>query len=53
MNAIDLLQKQVQKRMKTDPAHDFNHIMRVYKNAQKLCKKEKGNAWKTRAQETC
>ena len=26
--------------MKNDPAHDFNHIMRVYKNAQKLCKKE-------------
>jgi uncharacterized protein len=43
MKVIDLLQKQVQQRMKTDPAHDFNHIMRVYKNAQKLCKKEKGN----------
>ena len=43
MKVVDLLQKQVQKRMKTDPAHDFNHIMRVYKNAQKLCKKEKGN----------
>ncbi len=43
MKVIDLLQKQVQQRMKTDPAHDFNHIMRVYKNAQKLCKKEKAN----------
>ncbi len=43
MKVVDLLQKQVQKRMKTDPAHDFNHIMRVYKNAQKLCKKEKAS----------
>ena len=43
MKVVDLLQKQVQQKMKTDPAHDFNHIMRVYKNAQKLCKKEKGN----------
>ncbi len=43
MNAIDLLQKQVRQRMKNDPSHDFNHIMRVYKNAQKLCKKEKAN----------
>ncbi len=41
MKVIDLLQKQVKQRMKTDTAHDFNHIMRVYKNAQKLCKKEK------------
>ncbi len=43
MNVIDLLQKQVRQRMKNDPSHDFNHIMRVYKNAQKLCKKEKAN----------
>lgn len=43
MKVIDLLQKQVQQRMKTDTAHDFNHIMRVYKNAQKLCKKEKAS----------
>ncbi len=43
MDSIDSLQKQVQKRMKNDPAHDFNHIMRVYKNAKKLCKKEKAN----------
>lgn len=43
MNVIDLLQKQVKQRMKNDPSHDFNHIMRVYKNAQKLCKKEKAN----------
>ena len=44
MNEIDLLQELVKKRMKNDPAHDFNHIMRVYKNAQKLCRKEKVNS---------
>ena len=43
MDSVDLLQKQVQQRMKNDPAHDFNHVMRVYKNAQKLCKREKAN----------
>jgi uncharacterized protein len=43
MKVIDLLQKQVKQKMKNDPAHDFNHVMRVYKNAQKLCKKEKAN----------
>ena len=29
--------------MKNDPAHDFTHIMRVYKNAENLCKKENAN----------
>jgi uncharacterized protein len=43
MKIIDLLQKQVKQKIKNDPAHDFNHTMRVYKNAQKLCKKEKAN----------
>jgi uncharacterized protein len=43
MKVIDLLQTIVKQKMKNDPAHDFNHIMRVYKNAQKLCKKEKVN----------
>ena len=43
MKEIELLQKQVQQKMKNDSAHDFNHVMRVYKNAQKLCKKEKAN----------
>ena len=28
---------------KNDPAHDFEHIMRVYKNAQRIGKKEKVN----------
>ena len=43
MKVVDVLQKQIQQIMKSESAHDFNHIMRVYKNAQKLCKKEKVN----------
>jgi uncharacterized protein len=35
------LEKEVKIRMSNDSAHDFEHIMRVYKNAQKICKKEK------------
>jgi uncharacterized protein len=34
------LQKEVQKRIKNDPAHDFEHIMRVCKNAKKIAKHE-------------
>lgn len=43
MNKIQLISKFVKKQVKNDSAHDFNHIMRVYKNAQKLCKKEKAD----------
>ncbi len=43
MEVIESLQKQVKLFMKNDPAHDFSHILRVFKNAQKLCKTEKGN----------
>ena len=43
MKVLDLLQAEVKKIIKNDPAHDFEHIMRVYKNAQKICKKEKVN----------
>jgi len=43
MTIIEILQKQVRQRMKNDSAHDFDHIMRVYKNAEKICKKEKAN----------
>jgi uncharacterized protein len=43
MTVINLLQKLVKQKMKNDSAHDFNHVMRVYNNAQKLCKKEKAN----------
>ena len=27
--------------VKNDPAHDFEHILRVYKNAEKICKTQK------------
>ena len=38
------LKNEVEKRLaKSDPAHDFEHIMRVYKNAEKIGKKEKAN----------
>lgn len=43
MNDVELLQKYVKQRMENDPAHDFAHIMRVFNNAKKLCKKEKAN----------
>ncbi|WP_371504717.1 HD domain-containing protein [Nitrosopumilus adriaticus] len=43
MKVLDSLQAEVKKIIKNDPAHDFEHIMRVYKNAQKICKKEKAN----------
>lgn len=43
MNALKLLQDMVREKIKNDPAHDFDHIMRVYKNAQQLCKNEKAN----------
>ena len=40
MNQLNQLRQDVEKMMKNDPAHDFDHIMRVYKNAEKLCRKE-------------
>lgn len=44
MRSIEKLKIEVQKRMrKNDPAHDFEHTMRVYKNAQKIAKKERAN----------
>lgn len=43
MDSLDSLKKDVEKMMKNDPAHDFDHILRVYKNAHQLCKKEKIN----------
>jgi uncharacterized protein len=44
------LKGEVQKRLaKNDPAHDFEHIMRVYKNAEKIGKKEKANMKLVRA----
>ncbi|NND85822.1 MAG: HD domain-containing protein [Nitrosopumilus sp.] len=43
MKVLDSLKDEVEKRIQNDPAHDFDHIMRVYRNAQKICKKEKAN----------
>ena len=43
MKVIDSLKNEVKKRMENDSAHDFEHTMRVYKNTQKICKKEKAN----------
>jgi uncharacterized protein len=43
MKTLKSLQKIVKEKIQNDPAHDFDHIMRVYKNAQQLCKKEKAN----------
>ena len=44
MNNLESLKKIVRKKLaKNDPAHDFQHVMRVYSNAEKICKKEKGN----------
>jgi len=34
--------KEVEKRMaKNDPAHDYEHVLRVYRNSQRICKTEK------------
>ena len=43
MNALNSLKKEVEKQIGNDSAHDFEHIMRVYKNAQKICNHEKAN----------
>lgn len=40
MDVINLLKQEVHNLMINDSAHDFDHIMRVFKNAQKICKKE-------------
>ena len=42
LNNLEYLKKYVKNIYeKNDPAHDFMHIMRVYKNAEKICKLEK------------
>ena len=43
MKSIDLLKLEIKKNLKNDSAHDFEHIMRVYRNAQTICKHEKAN----------
>ena len=41
MIILNCIQNDVRKIIANDPAHDFDHIMRVYHNAQKILKKEK------------
>jgi uncharacterized protein len=43
MKALETLKQEIQLKMSNESAHDFDHIMRVYKNAQKICKKEKAD----------
>ena len=43
MKILDSIKNEIQEMVDNDSAHDFEHIMRVYKNAQKLCKTEKAN----------
>mgnify|MGYP001271939603 CR=1 FL=1 len=44
MNQLENLKKIAKKKLQNnDPAHDFEHIMRVYRNAEKICKIENGN----------
>ena len=44
MNVLNSVKKHVQNEMKkNDPAHDFNHTMRVYNNAKIICKYENAN----------
>jgi uncharacterized protein len=43
MKVLDSIKNEVIKMMDNDPAHDFEHVMRVYNNAQKISKQEKAN----------
>ncbi|MGA0296611.1 MAG: HD domain-containing protein [Nitrosopumilaceae archaeon] len=43
MDVLGSLQNEIKSKLSNDSAHDFDHIMRVYKNAQKISKKEKAN----------
>jgi uncharacterized protein len=43
MKVLDSIKNEVKEMIDNDPAHDFEHIMRVYKNAQKISKQEKVN----------
>jgi uncharacterized protein len=44
LKSLELLKKEIEKlTVKNDAAHDFEHIMRVYRNTKKLCKSEEAN----------
>jgi len=40
MSVLDSIKQDVLKTIKNDPAHDFDHVMRVYLNAQKILENE-------------
>ncbi|MGI0068644.1 MAG: HD domain-containing protein, partial [Nitrosopumilaceae archaeon] len=41
LQSLEKLKMEVRKRIENnDPAHDFEHVMRVYKNAEQIAKKE-------------
>ena len=40
MTVVDLVKNEVKDLLKNDPAHDFQHVLRVYRNAEKICKEE-------------
>ena len=43
MKILASLKNEIKTMMDNDSAHDFDHVMRVYKNAQKLCKAERAS----------
>ena len=43
MNVLDSIKNEIIKIIDNDPAHDFDHIMRVYTNAKKIVKEEKAD----------
>ena len=43
MRVLDSIKNEVKEIMDSDSAHDFEHIMRVYTNAQKMCELEKAS----------
>ena len=43
MTILDSIKNEVITIMDNDPAHDFEHVMRVYNNAKKIAKKENAN----------
>ena len=43
MNELKKLELQVRRQIQSDPAHDFEHIMRVYKNVKKIARHENVN----------
>tara|TARA_B100000029_G_scaffold451194_1_gene475570 strand:- start:3032 stop:3664 length:633 start_codon:yes stop_codon:yes gene_type:complete len=44
LNELEYIKNYVKKiYLKNDPSHDYQHIMRVYNNADKICNTEKAN----------